>query len=338
MAKVTVDIRNNIISMLSNGQSIREVSKKIGISKSAVQEIRTKYVPDIPKPPPGRPRKLSVQDKRHCVRSVTSGRVPTATAATKKLKSEHKTNVNANTVRRALKEAGLKAKKKVKKPDLSAKNIKERLQFAKDHEDWTEADWERVIWSDETKINRFCSDGMSWCWMGDGSTLQDHHVQKSAKFGGGSIMIWGCMTSKGPGFMCKLGSTLDQHLYKEILMDELQKTIEYFDLDPTKVIFQQDNASCHTANSVAALLGNQSFDVLEWPAKSPDLNSIETLWAIVKRRINEFETPPLGMLELWERVETIWNEITPETCAKLIKSMPKRIKAVLRAKGGWTSF
>jgi len=60
MAKVTVDIRNNIISMLSNGQSIREVSKKIGISKSAVQKIRTKYVPDIPKPPPGRPRKLSV--------------------------------------------------------------------------------------------------------------------------------------------------------------------------------------------------------------------------------------------------------------------------------------
>src|SRR5581483_3560 len=191
MAKVTVEIRNNIVSMLSNGQSIREVSNKVGVGKSTVQEIRAKYVPDIPELSPGRPRKLSVQDKRHCVRSVTSGRIPTATAATKRLKDELKVSVNANTVRRALKEAGLKANKNLKKPDLSAENIKKRLQFAKDHKDWTETDWERVIWSDETRINRFCSDGMSWCWKSDGSTLQDHHIQKCAKFGGGSIMIWG---------------------------------------------------------------------------------------------------------------------------------------------------
>src|SRR5581483_1109229 len=111
MAKVTVEIRNNIVSMLSNGQSIREVSNKVGVGKSTVQEIRAKYVPDIPELSPGRPRKLSVQDKRHCVRSVTSGRIPTATAATKRLKDELKVSVNANTVRRALKEAGLKAKK-----------------------------------------------------------------------------------------------------------------------------------------------------------------------------------------------------------------------------------
>ena len=92
---------------------------------------------------------------------------------------------------------------------------------------------------------------MSWCWINDGSSLQEHHVKKTAKFGGGSIMIWGCMISKGPGFMCKLDSTLNQHHYQNILNGELQLTIEHYGLDPTKVIFQPDNSdklyylTCH---------------------------------------------------------------------------------------------
>jgi hypothetical protein len=57
------------------------------------------------------------------------------------------------------------------------------------------------------------------------------------------------------------------------------------------------------------------------------------LWAIVKQRLNKYETPPKGMIELWERVEEIWNQISVETCLKLIESMPKQINAVLKANG-----
>ena len=51
--------------------------------------------------------------------------------------------------------------KKEKRPRFSAKNIKERLEFAKQYKDWTVEDWKHIIWSDETKINRFCSDRYS---------------------------------------------------------------------------------------------------------------------------------------------------------------------------------
>ena len=137
MTKVTVDIRNNIISLLSDGHNVREVAKRVGLSKSTVQKIRGKYVSDLSKRPYGRPTKLTPQSKRYCVRNITSGALQTATAITKKLKHDLKIEVSSNTVRRALKEAGLEAGKKVEKPSLSAKNIRERVKLAKSHKNWT---------------------------------------------------------------------------------------------------------------------------------------------------------------------------------------------------------
>jgi len=68
------------------------------------------------------------------------------------------------------------------------------------------------------------------------------------------------------------------------------------------------------------------------------LNPIEHLWSEVKRRLNKFDSPPKGMLELWERIEKIWNEITPETCQNLINSMTRRVCEVIKAKGRWTKY
>ena len=151
-------------------------------------------------------------------------------------------------------------------------------------------------------------------------------------------MVWGCITSKGPGFLCKIDGIMDQTLYKEILAGELEQTFEWYHLDKSRIIFQQDNDPKHSAKSIAEYIHEQEYSVLEWPPQSPDMNPIEHMWALVKRRLNEYESPPSGLVELWERVQDIWNKVTQEECLKVIDSMPSRIQALLKAKGRWTDY
>jgi len=138
--------------------------------------------------------------------------------------------------------------------------------------------------------------------------------------------------------MCKIEGMMDQHLYKQILEDELLRTIIWYHMDANRVIFQQDNDSKHKARSVQERLKEQPFEVLEWPPQSTDLNPIEHLWATLKRRLNEYERPPNGMIELWERIQTEWDKIDKEVCARLIESMASRINAVWKSKGMWTDY
>ncbi|KAG0925219.1 hypothetical protein G6F32_013635 [Rhizopus arrhizus] len=88
---------------------------------------------------------LKQADERYCVRQVTKNRVPSAVKVTECLETDIGKKVGVETVRRALRKAGLGAIEKPKKPLLSAKNIRNRLSWCISHKDWTVDDWKRVI-------------------------------------------------------------------------------------------------------------------------------------------------------------------------------------------------
>ena len=127
-------------------------------------------------------------------------------------------------------------------------------------------------------------------------------------------------------------------LYLSILKEELQEIFRHYNLRPSDIIFQQDNNSKHTCKKVKAYLEDQDFRTIKWPAQSPDLNPIEHTWSYLKKKLGEYEIPPNGMEQLWERVEKEWNEIPAEVCQGLIESMQKRIHEVVKAKGGCTKY
>lgn len=334
------DIKKKSVALhLSRGKSVREVAQIVGISKSAVQRIKAELNLDIPKEKGGRVCKLSTREKAFCVRSVVKDSKQNATQVKKSLQECHGVSVSSETVRRVLKDAGLMAITKPKKPLLRIKNVKDRLTFARAHLDDTLDDWKRVIWSDETKICRFGSDGHHYAWKRVDERLQPKHVKQVVKHGGTSLMIWGCITYDGPGYICKIDNTLDKELYVKILETDLVASMDYYGYQHDKVIFQQDNDPKHTAKVVKEYLDEQPFEVMQWPAQSPDLNPIENIWALVKLRLfRNYDAPPKGKHDLWDRIQEVWNGLTADDCRKVIHSMQRRCSDVIKEKGYWIDY
>ena len=104
--------------------------------------------------------------------------------------------------------------------------------------------------------------------------------------------------------------------------------------------FQQDNAPCHKARIISNwfLEHDNEFTVLKWPPQSPDLNPIEHLWDVVEREFRALDVHPSNLHQLQDAILSIWANISKECYQHLVESMPRRIKAVLKVKGGQTPY
>ncbi len=104
--------------------------------------------------------------------------------------------------------------------------------------------------------------------------------------------------------------------------------------------FQQDNASWHKAQIISDWFHehDNEFTLLKWPPQSPDLHPIEHLWYVVEREIRNMDVQPTNLQQLCDAIMSIWTKISEECFQHLVKSVPWRIKAVLKAKGGPTQY
>ena len=245
-------------------------------------------------------------------------------------------------VKKMLRRKGFKARRKVKTNMISKDNQKLRLAWAKAHRHLSISDWRKWIFSDETRVNMWGSDGVSYYWSDKPGTMQPHQITPKVQNNGGGVMFWGCITSEGPGYGTTiLEGTIDSLEYVKILDTSLLDTLEYYGKKPADVRFQQDKASPHISVVTKHWFNENGFSaerVLDWSAQSPDLNPIEHVWTELKRRLDSYPTRPTTKEELATRISDEWNKFTKDDCLAYIDSMPKRIKAVIRSKGGSAPF
>jgi len=338
MHKITAAQTKHVLFLLDSGTSATKISQELGLSLGTISNIRSQHRSNLPKSSGGRPTKLSSAniDYARCV--IQMGKVDNAVEMAKILQNVTNQSISAQTVHRQLRIKGMRPVVKKKRPLLKPHHRRARMEFAERHSEWTIEDWKKVIWSDETKINRLGSDGRKYVWKDVGESLSDRLVEGTVKFGGGNLMMWGCMGWDGVGYATRIEGRMDGDLYMAIMDDELQQTLEYYNKSVDDIIFQQDNDPKHTCKKVQKWFQDHGFTVMKWPAQSPDLNPIEHLWNYLKRRLREFEEPAGSVSELWDRVQRLWEDIPKEECQKLIESMPRRVAAVIRAKGGYTKY
>ncbi len=68
-------------------------------------------------------------------------------------------------------------------------------------------------------------------------------------------------------------------------------------------------------------------NVMDWPSMSPDLNPIEYLWGIIKRKVEERKVSNIH--QLCDVIMEEWKRTSVATCEALVNFMPKRVEAVL---------
>ena len=108
--------------------------------------------------------------------------------------------------------------------------------------------------------------------------------------------------------------------------------------DHDDVFFQQDNDPKHTSRLAKTWFSEHGIRVLPWPSCSPDLNPIEHVWNYVDCKIRARPIQPTSIAELKRAIEEEWYAIPLEYIQSLFDSMPRRIEAVLKAKGGYTKY
>lgn len=152
-----------------------------------------------------------------------------------------------------------------------------------------------------------------------------------------SIMVWSIISSQGTGRLYIVEGTMRQDQYIKVLETRMLPQVQEW-FPNGDFTFMHDSAPCHKAKKVTKFLNDKKIRILDWPGNSPDLNPIENIWELMKREISrESITNKQQLIEhlikAWHKVQSI-----KENCLKCIESMPRRIEAVIAAKGGVTKY
>ncbi|KAG2468920.1 TCB1 transposase, partial [Polypterus senegalus] len=338
--ELSIDLRDRIVSRHKSGKGYRKISAALKVPMSTVASIIhkwKKFETTRTLPRAGRPSKLSDRGRRALVRETTKNPMVTLSEL-QRSSVERGEPSRRTTISAAIHQSDLYGRVARRKPLLSKRHMAVHLEFAKRHLKDSQTMRNKILWSDETKIELFGVNARCHIWRKPGTA---HHqantipTVKHVKYGGGSIMLWGCVASAGTGNLVKVEGRMDSTQYQQILETNVQESVTKLKLR-RGWIFQQDNDPKHCSKSTKAFIQRNKYNVLEWPSQSPDLNRIENLWCELKRAVHARKPSNLNELEIFCKEE--WSKIPSSTIQTLIGTYRKRLEAVISAKGGSTKY
>jgi hypothetical protein len=214
----------------------------------------------------------------------------------------------------------------IKTTPLTPQHKENRANFCNVHA--REPLQEAIIFSDKSTIGQNLGRGGLWRRRGEHIPECFAPVEAHPR----QIMIWGAI---GPGGyrspLIWLREAVNQLTYLQMFSEHDLIPLFLGEYGEGKFVFQQDNASPHSAVRVDL---EQLMPILDWPPRCPDLSPIEQIWAYLKRKIRgkTFSSDE----ELFAELQRLWNEIPDSLINKLISSF--RARCIVCARHGGASL
>lgn len=310
--------------------SERQIAKKFGLAPSTVHYWLVKETSGPPPVPTrrGRPRVTDEALDLYILNASTTNPFMSAV----EIRNELAPGISVDTVRKRLREKGMKCRIPARKPFLRPIHIQKRFDFAVHHISWGSNEWNNVIFSDE-KIFRASSRGPLRVYRPRLSDRfdQNYIVSNTNPRGRFTICVWMAFGNKFKYIHRVRQKTLNAEYYVNEILPIIEDDVLENDL-----IYMHDRSPIHTSRLTKHWLETHNMNVMEdWPPKGPDMNPVENVWAELVRRTRPDSA---NREQLWENILVAFNELDDDYFNNLIESMRRRIANVLMKRGGWTKY
>ncbi|GFS93056.1 transposable element Tcb2 transposase [Trichonephila clavipes] len=308
-------MRGRIIGKIEEGRKITDVAREFDIAHNVVSRLWKSF-----------------KTTGMCSRRHGGGRVRTQQVANQFLAASGK-QISRKTVARRLRGGGLYARRPVVCVPLTRQHRTARLQWCREHRNWTEQDWACVLFSDESRFSLSSDCRRQLIWRESGTAYRSENIQEKDRYPTCSIMVWAGIMINGRTRLHVVtnGTMMGQRYIDEVLLPHVRL---FRGAVGDKFVFMDDNATCHRTLPVQDCLDSQGIQRLVWPARSPDLKPIENVWEALGRQVAGRNYPPANKNTLIRALTEEWDKLPQQLLDNVVQSMVRRVECCITLHGG----
>ncbi|GFW34620.1 transposable element Tcb1 transposase [Trichonephila clavipes] len=289
--------RGRIIGKLEECRSVTSVAAEFGIAHSIASRLWRQFKTTgtaIRGFSSGHQRGTTPADEWYIVLQARRNRRQTAGEIARHTTQATGRPISRFTVARRLHGGSLFARRPVRCVPLTPAHRRRRSLWCREHGSWRDNEWERVLFTDESRFRLSSDSHRILIWRERGSRNHPSNIIETDRYGGRDVFVWG-------GIM--LGSRADLHIFEagsvngtrycnEILLPYVRLFRGAMGL---QFLFMDDNAPCHRTVASEQLLES--------------------------RRLAARTLPPVTIRELRLALQDEWAAMSQQLIDTLILSM-----------------
>ncbi|GFS60725.1 transposable element Tcb2 transposase [Trichonephila clavipes] len=301
-------MRGRIIGKIEEGRKITDVAREFDIAHSVVSRL-WKSVKTTGMCSRwhggGRVRSTTPAEGRYIVLSSKRNRRITAQQVANQFLAASGKQISRKTVARRLRGGGLYAHRPIVCVPLTKQHRTARLQWCREHHNWTEQDWACVLFSDESRFSLSSDCRRQLIWRESGTAYHPENIQEKDRYPTCIIMVWAGIMIKG-------------RMRLHVVANGTMTGQRYIDED----LLPHD------------CLDSEGIQRLVWPARSPDLNPIENVWDALGRQVAGRNYPPTNKNTLIHALTEEWDKLPQQLLDNVVQSMVRRVECCITLCGG----